>query len=360
MRPIAALAAAIVTFGLVTACSVMSGLSVQQGATEPGDEDGGTSRRDGSSGASSSGNTGPCQHAREPAKPASATPGGSDTTLTFAMKGMVPKNDVVPFGLDLDGLCTCQEGDKNACKRGTEVCDDPGGLDNAGATIFKGIAEQGGFNLVEGENARIADGLAGIVVHVEGYNGLEDDDAVNVTFIRSPGIAAKPNFDAVEAWPVSDVVYASTEAYVAKKVLVARFTEVDVPFLSDTPQPAKMRGSVMMGTLGAGNVLSELILAGRANTAELVNSVGQLKHPLFNIALCDTVEATALFTNFGSIACGGSDMPTDPSKDGDQNTTCDALSFGVKMLMIPAEIGPNQALKTVSDRCTERTPITCP
>jgi hypothetical protein len=52
-------------------------------------------------------------------------------------------------------------------------------------------------------------------------------------------------------------------------------------------------------------------------------------------------------------------MPTDPAKDRDLTTACDALSFGVKMLMIPADLGPDEPLPNVGDQCAGHT-ISCP
>jgi hypothetical protein len=54
-------------------------------------------------------------------------------------------------------------------------------------------------------------------------------------------------------------------------------------------------------------------------------------------------------------------MPTDPNNDRDLNTGCDALSFGLKLLMVPAELDAvSKPLAAVGDRCSDRDPIICP
>lgn len=363
--------------GFVTGCMVMSDLTLKvdpvdpdQGSTSSGTTSGKTSSgSNGTSGQTSSGGIA-CQRNSVPAKPAKASTGGTDTTLTFAMQNVVSNNQSTPFGLNIDGLCTCYgtypDGggppDPDACKRPTPSCDDPAnvGLDNAGSTIFKGISGGGGANLADIGNTQVADGDFGLLVHIEGYNGLEDDDAITVTVIRSagPSSGGKPNFSSKEQWSSSSETYDSTEAYVAGKVLVAKLPSVPVPFLIGTNKPAKMNGAIITGAFDAGNTLPALIVAGRSNTTELVNSVGQLNHPVYG-TLCQTSDVSPLFTNFSNLACSSSDMPTDPTKDRDLTTSCDALSFGVKMQMIPADLGPDEAVPNPGEQCAGHM-ITCP
>lgn len=363
--------AALATIGVATfvaACTVMNGIEYIPLPTDPDQGTSGTTSgktSSGSSGKTSSSGTaapGGCQHATVPGKPAKAGAGGSDITLTFAMKNLVSNNTGEPFGLDIDGLCTCfgsfPDGggppDPDACKRATPSCDDPRekGLDNAGSTIFKGISAGGGANLADIENTQVASGDNSLLVHIEGYNGLADDDAVAVKIIRSsgPSSGGAPNFNAKEEWSGSTDFVASTEGYVAGKVLVARFPSAPVPFTNGTYKPAKMNGAILTGAFGDGNTLPSLILAGRSNTQELVNAVGQMPHPVYG-TLCQTSDFSDLFTNFGQLACKGSDMPTDPANDRDLNTPCDALSFGVNMLMIPADLGPDGPVPNPGDQC---------
>jgi hypothetical protein len=365
-----AAAAGLVFAGLIAACTAMNGLKVipSEDSTDPGTSSSSGKPKKDASASSSSGVPGACNHAKEPAKPA-ADPGGTDTTLTFAMRQLVPNNEGTPFGLDLDGLCTCftEVGAKapgpDACKRTTSACDDPQdtGLDNAGAVLFKQIANQGGVNFIDVENGHVAGGQIGLLIHIEGYNGLANDDAISVRFIRSAGISGGPNPSQKDAWPDSSDSFPSTEAYVANKVLVARFDEVEVPFVISTPQPAKMKGAIVTGALADGNALPELVVAGRSNTGELVASVGQLEVTGIG-PLCQTMPFDDRYRTFGGEACKVSDMPTDPAKTGDLNTPCDAMSFGVKMLMIPANLGSKASLSVGGDRCggVDGYPVPCP
>lgn len=362
--------------GLVTGCLVMNGLELTPvPSPDPGEtsSSGGSKKDSGSSGAtSSSGDPGKCSPLKEPAKPAAADPGGTDVTLTFAMRQLVSNNDDTPFGLDLDGLCTCftdvgaSAPGPDACKRGTSACDNPlsTGLDNAGAVLFKQISKQGGVNLVDVENGHVAAGQIGLLIHIEGYNGLANDDDVTVRFIRSAGISGGPSPERKDEWPDSNDSFTSTEAYVVTTVtkndgkeiairsLVARFAEVEVPFLISTPNPAKMRGAIVTGVIADGNTIPDLIVAGRSNTSELVNSVGQLEAPVIG-PLCQTIPFDDRYANFGAEACKVSDLPTDPAKTGDRTTPCDAMSFGVKMLMIPATLGAKASLTNGGDRCSD-------
>ena len=367
---------------VVGACTVMNGLELQTNPTDPGETSGSssgktsgsTSGATGTSGGSSGLDPDKCNHVREPAKPAASDPGGTDTTLTFAMRQLVPNNEGEPFGLDLDNLCTCftEKGQTtpgpDACKRTTSACDDPGfkGRDNAGAVLFKQIANAGGVNLIDIANGHVSGGKIGIVVHIEGYNGLANDDAVSVRFIRVAGIAGGPNPAKVDAWPDSDDSFSSTEAYVVNRTLVARFTEVEVPFLISTPTPAKMKGAIVMGTITDG-VIPDLLVAGRTNTGELINSVGELEVSFGtgSFRLCESMEFddAQRYRSFSAAACKVSDMPTDTAKTGDLTTPCDAMSFGVKMLVIPATLSATkQPVSTSSPGCNEVSgyPLPCP
>lgn len=375
--------------GLATACTVMNGLDVIPLATEPTGEGTSSSGKtsSGTSGATSSSGTSGldvfdvCTPLKEPAKPAAADPGGTDTPLTFAMKQLVSNNSETPFGLDLDGLCTCFT-DKgkttpgpDACKRTTSFCDDQQsrGLDNAGATLFKQINAQGGVNMIEVENSLVAEGKIGIVIQISDYNGLANDDAVTVKFIRSAGVSGGADFNTTQIWPTSGVVYTSTDGWVVTQTLktadggaltvrnlVAHFAEVEVPFLVSTPDPPKMRGAILTATIADGYAIPDLQIAGRTNTLKLVNQAGQLQTPFGTV--CQSLQINNLYKQFGSAACAVSDMPSDPANDRDLGTPCDAMSFGVKMLLVPAILGANKSLPNDYDDCSglDGYPLACP
>lgn len=352
----------------------MSGLEVLPGPDETGtsSSSSGTGTPDGSS--SSSGKPGACQHAKEPAKPAPAA-GGSDTTLTFAMFQMVPRNTGTPFGLDLDGLCTCftevgkTTPDPGACKRSTPACDNPleTGLDNAGSAVFKDI-DSAAVNPIQYENERVAGGNSGLLLRIEGYNGLDDDDAISVRLIRSAGVApARASETVKQEWPDSDESFVASEAYVAQRVVVARFPEVLVPFLAATPSPARMKGAVLVGELKEKTAIPELLLAGRTNTSDMVNGVGQLEVTipgLGPVRLCQALNDSSTaryFSDFATLACKSSDMPSDPASDRDLEVPCDAMSFGLRLLMVPANLGAKKALPSIDDGCggVDGYPVVC-
>lgn len=344
------------------ACTIMNGLKLdtQAALPPPGDDDDDTDAKPRTD-AKTDGSVSPagCVLKKAPKKPAKVT-GGTDTGFVVALRRMVSSNSGPKVGLDLDNLCTCKNGEREACKpKGADTnCDPEDGLDNSASEAFNALVSgSGGLNIIEDANVRIASGFHGNVFEIEGYNGQADDEAITVTWFPSPGLGTGVNFNVVHAWPVAAPVVAK-EAYVAGKVLVAVFDTIDILFLDDTPTPPKLVSATLTGTIadvGGQPTLGRAILAGRANTTSLIQGVGQLKPPqAFGFALCETPQYQGTATG----VCAKSDLPAGPADDGTQ-AACDSISMALNLELTPATVGSTQSIPTISDRCGGQTPVSC-
>ncbi|MBX3226689.1 MAG: hypothetical protein KIT84_39290 [Labilithrix sp.] len=346
---------------LGAACTIMNGLKLDPSATEPtpgdDDDDDDVTRPDGSS--KDGDPETPCtpKHVHPP-PPAAA--GGTDRELVFALQEMDSTPSDRRAGLDLDGRCSCHDDLPPTCtsKTGAVTCDpeDGTGLDNIAGTSFAALlSTTGGFNMISLANARIQNGQHGNVFRIEGYNGLDDDDDVKVTFHPSPGRGSgNVNFTQVQSWPIGPGVVA-TKAYVAKRQLVALFDSIQIFFLEDTFQPATLRHATLFGDIvdvGGDLRLPDVQVAGRANTTELVASIGQIETPLGTVCYAPTYEST------GSSACNASDLPASPAEDGTA-AACDSFSMAMRLKLIPATLGNSASIPTVFDRCNGAPKVVC-
>ncbi len=230
------------------------------------------------------------------------------------------------------------------------------GVDNAGFSLIEYISRFSDVLSASGINQGIQDGKYGAVIRVEGWNGQQHDDSVQVELFPAIGVSArdggsKPAFDEDDHWmldsrfQVGGVLEASTiksdRAWVTGSRMVARFKELVLTVLiDDDPKPfeLRVRDAVLTATLakdGAGKpLLAEGVVAGRWKTSDFLGQVRTIfvedSNGLTNTVLCDPVPgATLIYNGVKSAVCDGRDIRAD-SKD-NAAEPCDAVSVAARI-----------------------------
>lgn len=316
-----------------------------------------------------------CVHARPPPRPSpSAGDAGGDAgsdvivgaleSYTFASSASATAPST--RGYDLDGLCTCP--DKRACVLPgvASDCDVDGGIDNAGGKLLlEAFALLGGSAAIGG-----SDGDNGLLVRLRNYNGLQNDDAVEVALfdtlgaeVRQGSNPGKLKKDGTDRWTVDSrsllggaaylPVVVDTRAYVSGGVLVAE--------LRSTFRVGLVAFPVSHGYLTAkltrtaiGYTFTEGSISVRMNAKAFLTALEIVKTPTGYLCGNDVI--------YGSVRdriCKVRDLPTDPSVDG-RESACDAFSLIMEFTAMPAVLG-DVIVPTPGPRpCGESWEASCP
>jgi hypothetical protein len=142
-------------------------------------------------------------HARPPGPPPGVDTSGAHLSFLFGLEeiNMTGRMDGgAVYGFDIDGVCTCDPRDETVHDGGpscigpanpvrTGGCDYDGGIDNGFATIFADLGNLPNVDtFTSGVSQIVACGKENILISVDGYNGLTDDDNVSVALLVSHGI----------------------------------------------------------------------------------------------------------------------------------------------------------------------------
>lgn len=298
-----------------------------------------------------------CTSARPPARPTG--PLGGDLVVvnairTFEFGAVDDPQKPTAEGIDLDSTCTCPG--TRSCKPllGAGVCDFPSGVDNsAGAFFISLVSVLGKDNSV---SARIARGQYGLTVRIKNYNGLANDDEVEVAVFNSFGLDVSgdagadagrttPQFDGNDRWTVDAKSLLGGTPYlpniVDTRAYVRDFTVVAT--LSNSIRVGPYTVPIVGGTLLAHIVKSgdtfecdRGTISGRTNAREMLTSLESVPNPIAPSSyLCGE---DAVFKNVRDRFCQALDLATDPTLDG-RDTPCDAASFSVRFTSTPALLG---------------------
>jgi hypothetical protein len=229
------------------------------------------------------------------------------------------------------------------------------GLDNAGFSLIEYISRYSDLLRATVINQGISAGKYGAVIRIDGWNGLPDDDSVQVEVFPAVGFQGSadggttPSFDAKDLWGLDErfklggVLEASTiksqRAWVTAGRLVGRIDDVTLPlFLDDDPKPfdIHLTDTVVSGLLvndAAGKpVLRDGAFAGRWKTSDFLGQVRTIyladSNGLVDTTLCDKVAAaTLIYNTVRSSVCEARDLRSDSADN--QNLPCDAVSVGM-------------------------------
>jgi len=163
----------------------------------------------------------PCSSARFPGPPASSDGGGDSVSFVVAFRSIDFGEEAVQMkdgssrpglGYDLDGRCTCVEPGESSCVApADDQCDGFGGIDNSISVLFETAAAFSENFRSSYHSANAENGDWSILVRVEGYNGLANDDQVRVSLFTSSGLNENPcytgddripDWDGSDQWPV--------------------------------------------------------------------------------------------------------------------------------------------------------------
>ncbi|MBX3203517.1 MAG: hypothetical protein KF764_00550 [Labilithrix sp.] len=285
-----------------------------------------------------------------------------------------------PESIDLDRTCSCLEPPSCVAPAdaGAPVCDGPDGRDNVSGPLLGTLA----LLLPALDPAfltqRIRQGVYGILLSVQKWNGQPNDPDVVVSFRMSVGIqkdddvdGGAPKFDGNDVWDIDpgSIVAGDTlvgqecsaigcigigsdvAAYVRDGVLVARFDELPLTVSVGSGRLVlPFIGTVLMARItqdGAGyRIRGEL--AGRWRAADILAGSAAIRDPITNTSLCGNPETYGYFKR---SVCSSVDLAGSPADDR-TGAPCTALSEAVAFSARPAKLGKVRQLT--------QPPVDCP
>lgn len=314
---------------------------------------------------------GPCVSATYPPPPGPAESGGN---LVFvAALRAIDLGDQSPdgsLGLDLDDRCTCL-GDGPSCPAPDfakeDHCDGPGGVDNGLAKVFQFLSALvgGTFDSIN-LSAQAERGEWSQLFRVRDYNGLQNDDQIEVAMYTSPGLVAD---GALAVWDGSDAyriaassvvpggtalepAFVDVKGYVSGGVLVASLPKSAITL---TVGESEVGMDITAGLITAQIVpvggsfgLRKGIIAGRWRNSDVFTMLSALRDGSGS-PIC---QGQLLYNTLKGKICGNTDIrselgsPTDP---------CDAVSMGIGFEADPAQLGTVEEPPTPLPGCPDAT-----
>lgn len=345
------------------ACEALSGLSGDRSLAEPSvaaTSTGGTGGAGGAGGSGAGGEVagsggGPCVSATYPPPPGAAQTGG-DIAFVAALR-VIDLGDQTPdgsLGLDLDDRCTCL-GDGPSCPAPDfakeDACDGPGGVDNGLAKVFQFLSALvgGTFDSIN-LSLQANQGDWSQLFRVRNYNGLENDDQIEVAMYMSPGLEVD---GALAVWDGSDTfriaatsvvpggtaeqpAFVDLKGYVSGGVLVASLPTSAITLATDETEVAMDLTAGLVTAeivpVGSSYGLRNGIIAGRWRNVDVFTMLSALRDGNGS-PIC---QGQLIYNTLKGKICGHTDIrsalgsPTDP---------CDAISVGIGFEADPAQLG---------------------
>jgi hypothetical protein len=274
---------------------------------------------------------------------------GTGARTRFALTRLSPGYDLdpnVPLGMNLDLTCTTSEASAS-CRSsdGAPREDGRGGIDVGGYALLKDLQSIGvasgsaaGYFDPQRVDAAVARGVFGMLVDVDGYNGLDDDDDVTVYLRPATARVAPPpgelSSDTGAVWSL-DSAFASPgltdvsllmcpHAFVQRRTLFAACPSVELPVsLGDGPafvfrlNDAYLRATIVQAARGAPARLEAGLIAGRWDASSLLGGIHDL--------LC---AQQAIMPAVKKLVCERADLASAAVGDG-KGEPCAALGLGL-------------------------------
>lgn len=331
---------------------------------------------------SSNSSSGPCDSVVPPGPPVRPIPSTSTAAKDFTVA--VHENEMgdddgdggtpayARMGYNLDGVCTTTSAASRSCVSPPQTefypldpTDGPGGRDNMFGKLIHRVSSD--RSVSDSFNKTIRDGTLSLVIHVTGYNGLPNDDAVVVSVYgatMNPVLAPEagsatgsasadsgrgPTWDGDDGWyAYPDWVsgglsadaganafpppqFKSQYAYVNAAELVAYFATVDIGSGLHAVNLYMTATLVEAGgtwALRNGTIAGAIPLNGFLGIASLIRDP---TNP--NTFLCTT---SSLYPAYKSYLCSLGDIMQNYSSE--PNTSCDAVSVAWEFFADPAKL----------------------
>jgi hypothetical protein len=269
------------------------------------------------------------------------------------------------LGLDLDENCVT-----TACepKAGNPRALGP---DNVLGAFISQLQQQQDLSILA-----LKHGTIGLVVEVSGWNGTDNDDAIAVSVFNVAGVNGAADGGAQSANDGNDVyiardtdllsspvlkpLFTSSQAYVTKKRLAARFAQVRVRVIAPTAAgivaiELAMVDAALVGTLSlakGGIEMPDAQLVGRVRDIDILRNLSQL-------GLCSN---SGQYSAIKSQICGVIDLTDSRNTDG-KRRPCTSGSIAIGLAVAPAKlatatapapVGPYQCASDPPDNCGGR------
>jgi hypothetical protein len=328
--------------------------------------------------------TDPCEHARPPARPPRATDPGAGQLVVALDHFAFVVGGRESLGYDLDGLCTCDDrpgspsGGGPSClprKADERLCDEPGGRDNATATMLSRLVAggiDGGLDVAYDRSA--TEGRGATLVEVAEFNGTSDDDAVLVALYDSPGLEPSlpcstgtggdagtndagepaPDWGGCDRWKRSTESLLAgqprlftRDAWVSGGTLVARFSVL--PLRVDNASLV-LEDVVLSGTLTTRPAaLAGGLLAGRVGSANVLRVFGEQQIGKRGAALCHDPPTFAVLR---AAVCDSLDLTSARPVDGGL-VACDSISVTMELSGRAALLGAEAPSPAKASGCDD-------
>jgi hypothetical protein len=265
------------------------------------------------------------------------------------------------IGLDLDGTCTTSADTASCVPMDPKnvTMDGPCCIDNALGQATAAYFSPGA--ITDGLQGTEKTGKYVTLLQVTGYNGMRDDPEVQVAVMSGTtndgsGMGAQPMWDGTDVWKLFDTwlsdpvsrapKHFAEHAYVTGNVLVAEFSQSSAAGLIYVPDvyrviitgqlSKKADGYHLLNGTRTGRWAMPSVLAFLALLYQLssIDDMGNCVLPE-NVSTNDPSNLNSYETAKG-YACAAADLRI----EGDDRTQpCDAMSIGVAMEGVPAQLG---------------------
>jgi hypothetical protein len=327
-----------------------------------------------------------CRHA-VPNPPPGALDAGGDVEVTAVVVdaaygdglGADGRAGFLSQGYDLDRLCTGAKGPTSCTPPawvGVPPLDGTDGRDNGVGRMFSSQDEIFGLTLVSSEFlapfVESGEHAPNGIIRVRGYNGLHEDDQVEVEWFvaLAPGQQGKqafvPAFDGSDVWPLHAQtldapdaqgqprsLYRDGAAYVGGYQLVARFPRVQIPLANVYFEAHDViLTSQITKTAGTATRLQKGTLAGVIPTSTFLDVIPLTTYAITGVAIC---RDSPVYPDIKRFICVAGDMPLDRPSGGE----CDGGAFGIAFDTAPVALGeaapppePESPCADSSDSCS--------
>lgn len=298
-------------------------------------------------------------------------PGFPAEGLVFAMRTLDFNENQKPeestLGFDLDGACTCLDTQAETCttlKPRPTLCDGPGGRDNSFPRLYKDLITFGFADSSTAISQDLDSGRYTILLRIENYNGLPDDNDVKLSFYVG-GDCPSPSWNGKDQWTVLSTSVTDGDlqkprvkdanAYVTGGVLVASiptFDENDDRVLVQLNEKfaVALTGAVIVAkidTLLGRWRITQGTLSGRWRDRDFFEYFSTFRAALEQPTQCTD---SVFYPQIKSTFCGYADVS---GSIGDVTGACTAMSIATRFTAQVAELGTIQQVVPTQ-------PSTCP